>query len=306
MSRTACWADWLGPMALRTRQGRELFNEFGVEAELLPDAPDSWEISLVDAADIVSLMPARTDRKEALQKLAEAALKAEIPMDMALALSWKYPRGDVSALPSKVSATSLLDKTRNWRGPIPAPEIQRKPRFIEGAKKFTAADLGTIVHTALQLLPIDIPQQNIAIEIKRLEECGLLPEGGASAVNLSWIERFHRSAIAGRMRKSGTVQRELPFNLSVPVSAIFPGETGGDEVLVQGIIDCCFMEDGKWVLLDYKTNRVDDSHTPEQIAEYYRPQLLTYKHALEEITGIGVKEAYLYLLAVGEEVKLNV
>jgi ATP-dependent helicase/nuclease subunit A len=306
LSRAACWADWLGPVALQTRRGREAFVGFGAEAGILPDAPDDWVISLVDAADIESPRPARTGRREALAALAEEALKTEIPMDTALALLWRYPWGDVSALPAKVSATSLLDHKRNWRGPIPAPEIRRKPRFMEDAKTFTAADLGTFAHAALQLLPADVPPEDIEQEIKKLEERGLLPQGAAAAIDAGWIARFHRSGIAARMRRSGAVHRELPFNLSAPVSAIFPGETGGDEVLVQGIIDCCFIEDGKWVLLDYKTNRVDAAHTAAQIAEYYRPQILTYKAALEAITGIEVREAYLYLLAVGEEVKIRI
>jgi ATP-dependent helicase/nuclease subunit A len=108
------------------------------------------------------------------------------------------------------------------------------------------------------------------------------------------------------MMRAGRVQREVPFNLPMLVKSIYPGESGGDEVLVQGIIDCCFIEDGQWVLLDYKTNRVDDAHTAEQIAEYYKPQLRMYRAALEAITNISVKEACLYLLSAGLEVKVNI
>jgi ATP-dependent helicase/nuclease subunit A len=304
-SRARCWADWLGPMALRTRLGGESMLKFGGDAEPLPDSPENWQVSVINASDIKSMRAEPVDKVAALDELMRTLANAEVPEELVDALEWQYPWGDVAALPSKVSATSLLDKQRNWRGPIPAPEIRRLPRFMEEKKSFAATDLGTFVHTALQLLPTDIVQQEIPAAVVGLEQRGLLPEGAASAINMDWIERFFRSDIASRMRCSGSVQRELPFNLAIPVHIVYAGETSGEEILVQGIIDCCFMEDGQWVLLDYKTNRVDSKNTAEKIAEYYKPQLQTYRTALEEITGIGVKEAYLFLLSIGAEVQVK-
>lgn len=305
-ARARCWADWLGAMALRTEQGREVLGNYGAVAEALEDGPHEWKIAVIDAASIRSAKPVAVDRAAALEKLITAAGDTAVPEELAAALEWKYPWGDVAALPSKVSATSLLDKERNWRGPIPAPEIRRLPQFMEEKKRFSATDLGTFVHTALQLLPADIEIDDIPVQVSALEQRGLLPEGAVSAINIGWIERFFRSGIAGRMRASGRVQRELPFNLAVPVSEVYPNETSGEEILVQGIIDCCFIEDGRWVLLDYKTNRVDAKQTAEKIAEYYRPQLKMYSNALEAITGIEVKEAWLYLLSVGAEAKVAI
>jgi ATP-dependent helicase/nuclease subunit A len=239
-----------------------------------------------------------------MRKLLQEAETAAIPEETAAALGWWYPWGDVAALPSKVSATSLLDRDRNWRGPIPAPEIRRTPRFLEERKAFSATDLGTFAHTALQLLDINTDPCTIPDAVADLERRGLLPEGAAVAIDAGWLTRFHRSGIARRIRQSTQVQRELPFNLAVKAHIVFPGETGDEEILVQGIIDCCFVENGKWVLVDYKTNRVDEKNTVEKIAAYYKPQLQTYRTALEEITGIEVREAWLYLLSVGAEVKV--
>ena len=61
------------------------------------------------------------------------------------------------------------------------------------------------------------------------------------------------------------------------------GHEGQDWVVVQGIIDACFLEDGGWVLLDYKTDMVFGS--PKEAAEAHRPQLLLYARALQEGTG---------------------
>ena len=71
--------------------------------------------------------------------------------------------------------------------------------------------------------------------------------------------------------------------------------------MVQGTIDCCFIEDGQWVLLDYKTDRTDDM---DALRAHYDKQLHVYALALERITGRRVKEKLLCLLASGAELAL--
>ena len=63
-------------------------------------------------------------------------------------------------------------------------------------------------------------------------------------------------------------------------------------MLLQGVLDACFLEDGAWVLVDYKTDR-DEA---EALRQKYTDQMRWYSRALREITGIPVKEAWLYLL----------
>ena len=65
------------------------------------------------------------------------------------------------------------------------------------------------------------------------------------------------------------------------------------------MIDCCFIERGAWVLVDYKTDRVDDEQT---LVNRYAEQLAWYARALTEITGKPVKERYLYALRVGKAI----
>jgi ATP-dependent helicase/nuclease subunit A len=95
------------------------------------------------------------------------------------------------------------------------------------------------------------------------------------------------------------VLREAPFVLSVPACELYPAEAPGvdEPVLVQGILDLAFEEEDGWVLVDYKTNRVDGGQTPETLLARYRPQLAVYRRALEALTGRPVKAAGLYLIA---------
>ena len=104
-----------------------------------------------------------------------------------------------------------------------------------------------------------------------------------------------------RLLAADELRREWPFNVLLRASeALTEAEAAGmpdGEMLVQGSIDCCFMESGGWVLLDYKTDRSDDAAA---LTRRYRNQLRLYALALERITGIAVKEIRLCLLRSGE------
>lgn len=78
------------------------------------------------------------------------------------------------------------------------------------------------------------------------------------------------------------------------------------KIIIQGTIDCYFEENGKYILLDYKSNYTDIEEETgiETISEKYRTQLGLYKEALEKIRGIKVEEAYLYLFHLGRAVQI--
>ena len=62
-------------------------------------------------------------------------------------------------------------------------------------------------------------------------------------------------------------------------------------MLVQGVIDAYFEEGGGLVLVDYKS----DVHVTEDILKNrYSRQLGFYRKALEQLTGMKVKESILY------------
>ena len=68
-------------------------------------------------------------------------------------------------------------------------------------------------------------------------------------------------------------------------------------MILQGVIDCAFLEEDGWVILDYKTDRVSD---PEAFVAEYTPQLRWYTRAVGELTGQRVKEAALYSLTLDQ------
>ena len=134
---------------------------------------------------------------------------------------------------------------------------------------------------------------DLAAEIARQTEAmlreGVVTQAEYAAVPMRMLVNFFASPLGVRMLRSDRVEREWAFT--------FRRETAeGDTQLVQGVIDCCFEEAGKWVLIDYKTDSPSD--VPGAIARH-RPQLEIYAKALEKITGRPVAERVLYLIRAG-------
>ena len=124
------------------------------------------------------------------------------------------------------------------------------------------------------------------------------------AVKPSMLARFLSGEAGQRLLRAGEVHREWSFNVTLradeALSAQEAGRFGGEELLVQGTVDCCFIENGQWVLMDYKTDRGD----AQTLRERYRPQLSVYALALERITGIPVREKLLCLLGQAQTVEV--
>ena len=103
-------------------------------------------------------------------------------------------------------------------------------------------------------------------------------------------------------RGGGNLYKEQPFVLGIEASRLseeFPSE---EKVLIQGIIDVYFIEDGQIILLDYKTDAVK---TGNELKERYQTQIDYYTEALERITGYKVKEKLLYSFALNTVVECN-
>ena len=68
------------------------------------------------------------------------------------------------------------------------------------------------------------------------------------------------------------------------------------------MIDAAFREPDGWVILDYKTDRIEDKSA---FVTRYREQLDWYARALEAISGEKVKEKWLYSLQLSEAMSVE-
>ena len=117
--------------------------------------------------------------------------------------------------------------------------------------------------------------------------------------------QFLRSDVGKRMKaawQNGTLKREQQFVMGVPASLVEEGYEGSETVLVQGIMDAYFEEDGQMCLVDYKTDFVDDM---QELKKRYQGQMNYYSYALERISGKKVKNRLVYSVHFGETIEIG-
>ncbi|HIS80014.1 MAG TPA: PD-(D/E)XK nuclease family protein, partial [Candidatus Scatomonas merdavium] len=150
--------------------------------------------------------------------------------------------------------------------------------------------------------------ENLREQLDGMIRDGKLDAVSAASVELRDIRHFLESPVGRRMTaaaQAGRLWREQPFSLAVPASELrsdWQAEQGA--VLVQGIIDAYFEEEDRYVIVDYKTDKVY-SRDGRDLAEKYGRQLFYYRKALEQATGREVKEMLIYSVTLGREIPVG-
>jgi ATP-dependent helicase/nuclease subunit A len=164
-----------------------------------------------------------------------------------------------------------------------------------------------------------------------LESAGL--EAGQEEKLLSLVRGIIGSEFWARAMAAERKLFETPFSINVKpgdpdyerltARPGFVSEAGGKPVaaapaaplIVSGAIDLAFLEKGRWVIADYKTDRVPEealakgaeetARALDLLVEYYRPQVDLYTRFWEKITGGKVQESGLYFTSVPAWVRVN-
>lgn len=183
------------------------------------------------------------------------------------------------------------------------------PAFADEKENASGADLGTLYHTVLEamdLLSIHTKEEIEALlyDLRNKEK---LSEIDIKALDTDRLYRFIISPVADRMRRaaeSGRLYKERQFIMGMKASEINDRFKSGEPVLIQGIIDVYFEEDGKLILMDYKTDRVYKEGGEKLLIKRYHVQLDYYQKALEQLTGKEVKERMIYSFGLNKEIYL--
>lgn len=203
---------------------------------------------------------------------------------------------------------------RAWMGE-PMDTGFELPAFVRDAERqtgpaggewpLTAAERGTAVHAVLASLPsVSLTAEQVRAHCDGLVRAGALTERQAEAVPAGSISEITQSALWARMGASARCERELPFSYLVPAAALYGADAADEKVLLQGVIDCCFVTGDGWVLLDYKTDRLRAGVSLASMAAEHLPQLELYAEALYRLTGLPVKERYVVLISAGRAVRV--
>ncbi len=217
-------------------------------------------------------------------------LGAEAPSDEIRAMLAPLPPPE--DFPVKLSVTQLTHRNaavEEETAPLKRLPLDELLRAAPGGARLGAVGRGSAMHKALGSLDLAPLRGLRGDALRRAVEGGLDLLAGRSllspeeraATPSGALARFFESGIGQRLLRSQEVHREWPFTLACE---------GG--LIVQGVLDCCFLEEDGWVLIDYKTDRAE----PESILTRYRDQLRWYMRALRDITARPVRAAYLYAM----------
>lgn len=303
-SSAHCYFDWVLPALYSYPEKYEIrvFGETDARAGHLKEAVRT----LLTKEQVKRTV--QTVDKELLEKIEER-------------LSFAYPFEAEKDIKTKVSVSEIKHQrmqfepeemeTVQWYAEEETEEIV--PDFIEKRDRVNRGALrGSAMHLVMQCLPFaGSPSDGnkkqmyawIAEELEKLKKAGRLDETMYELVRIPMIVDFFASSLGKRMVQADQreeLRKEKAFVLGIPAGEIWDCDSR-ELVLVQGIVDAFFYEDGDIILMDYKTDSVEK---PEQLIQRYQAQLDLYARALEEATGKKVREKIIYSFHLKKEIIL--
>lgn len=290
---------WILMAALCRTEAGELLNL--VEGNQVSRVWDTtWKIVYEDLA----LAPEAAEGEGSLQDRTPPELD---PQAVRL-LCFQYPHRAVSDVPGKLTATQLKGRIQDQEAAEGAVEPQkpasyhfRRASFLPG--RLSPTEKGTATHLFMQFASYENcrTEESIRQELDRLILEEFLTREQAEAVEVAQLAVFFRSDLGRWLLCQPEVRREFKFSILVDAGAYVPAAQG-EQVMLQGVVDCFVPSPDGITILDFKTDRVGDDPTAR--AAYYRPQLEAYAKALEKIYGQPVKEKILYFFTAGKAVYL--
>ncbi|MBO4693156.1 MAG: helicase-exonuclease AddAB subunit AddA [Clostridia bacterium] len=210
-------------------------------------------------------------------------------------IGYIYPLSELSGIPSKISVSTLANKTENEHF-----AMTDRPSFMEKGG-LGAAGRGTAIHKIMQYIEFgELP--NVDREIKRLVRDKRITSVEAAAADREKIKEFFNSDLYSRICNSDTVKREMRFLTETPVSFLSKNPIGKDDTfIIQGAVDLCFVENDEVVVVDFKTDYVKNG---TELSDRYSDQLSIYAMACKKIFGKPVKEKIIYSFHLSEQINI--
>lgn len=232
--------------------------------------------------------PIVTVDTEAKRAVSDAILGQAIKLDIRNADRDAINNADSDAT-SNTAVSTLIVSADDLANSV----FGRKPQALQSEEDvLTGAQWGTLMHEAMQWLPLaQYTQASLTKELDALVTKGTFTEEERNLLSDTSLYKFFSSDLGKRLIDAKRIERELPFSMLFEGKRVYDTLEDGEDLFLQGIIDTAFEEDGEWVLVDYKTDRVKSG---EDLIKRYKIQMDLYKEALQRLTGMPVKASYIY------------
>ncbi|MBQ7335850.1 MAG: UvrD-helicase domain-containing protein [Clostridia bacterium] len=242
-----------------------------------------------------------------------------------------YPNNCLHAFPTKIAASkirpAILDRITNEEDGDEALKTQIElmqsatPSFdslLKSGTEPSATDIGTATHAFLEfcdfsrLISTDIKQEGA-----KLVQDGFLSKQTYELINQKQLRLFLKSDLMNMIRSAKEVRREQKFGIFLPMKSLtqkaeLANALQEHQIFVQGSIDLLlFSEDERIVLIDYKTDhinedeRLDEARLKQRMQTAHGSQLSCYAEAVKRLFGRYPDELCIYSLPLGRTVLLQ-
>lgn len=298
-----CMGYWILLSVLNRRSGQVLRSRCGLDTPALLDYSIDWDVRVVEA-DLL-----QQERRYHAQRAGEQQNEIDVE-ELTRWFGWQYAHESAQDTPSKLTATQLKGRTVDREVAQDAGQTLPKtvapmyrPQFAAEKLGLTPAQRGSALHLVIQYLDFTRTGsgEEIAAQIRELVENEFLDELQGKAADPERLAAFFRSEL-GKEVVARQAHREFKFSVLVDAGDYYP-QVEGEQLLLQGVVDCWFETENGITVLDFKSDRVGEDAV-QQRAEDYRSQLDAYARALTEVTGTPVTRKILWFFALDRAVEL--
>lgn len=289
------YLEWICLALVRHPCWYELRKEFSLPEPQFEPEPAPICISLTDNIFVQQPVTEPSEPELADQKTVGENIKRK--------LEYCYP-GRGLDLFAKYSVSELNARFKEDENAYPYFSPLTSLRSLTESSAVSAAQRGSLIHLVMEKLDFDSihTQKDVISFLNGMREKGLITQQEQEVIPVSAIFRFCTSPLGERLKNSPEIYRETPFNIAIDGGILSPN-SAGTRVQLQGIIDCYFRENDRYIIIDYKTDHITQ-HNYQQKIKDYQNQLLFYKKALSWMHPEYGLEGYLYFFETGQAVFL--
>lgn len=295
-----CSGDWVMQSALRRTEAGSLFALCGhptyVEVHEKP-----WRISVHDG---------QVQSSSVIEdELCNNSILPDVRKILTDSHGFTYPYKNAISAPSKLTATQLKGRLKDREVSEMAPENRPYFRDFRTAsfadEKVTALSYGNAVHAVMQYLRFEecTDKEAIRQEIERLRDEKFITADQAALVDAQMIAELFTTELGQKIRSSENLLREFKFSILEHSDQLLP-ELAGEQILLQGVVDCAIVDPDGIIVVDFKTDQVTEDILLE-VSEGYGLQVKAYANALKKIYGLPLKSAWLYFFHLGRFVSVD-
>ena len=295
-----CPGDWVLYAAMKRVEAGELFALGGRGKELV-SAGTPWRIAVHDYVTV------EADEILEPEQIAEPVPKV-IPSQLYSVLHHAYGHEEATIMPSKQTATQRKGRIKDQEAAEDTTESAviyrswRLPAFREATKQ--GKTVGNAIHAVLQYIRYAACTNKAAVqqEIARLVAERYITKEQGELADAGCIARFFESSLGKKLQASDRVLREFKFSI-LDAGEKYAKGLAGEQVLLQGVVDCALLEEDGITIVDFKTDRVTEDTVTDAVMRY-RDQVDTYADALSRIYALPIKAKMLYFFQIDRFLEL--